>query len=241
MASTEGSAKTIDLLPEKTSILDGDMIPIDDGAQTYHVLWSTILKQAGGIKSVKEGPGTISITLNDGTAFTITTSDPTKQPLLTWDSTPTSGSDNPVTSDGIYKAVDTVSTSLTQAGQRIDANASSIAAETTRARSAEEKNAAAIDTLNGDKDTDGSVAHTAAEAIAELVAGAPESLDTLKEIASWIESHSEDAAAMNLKIKANASAIETEAKRAKDSEKEITERLDDLGLYVDEDGDICQR
>lgn len=237
----EGSAKTIDLLPEKKSLTDGDMFPIDDGAQTYRVLWSTILKQAGGIKTVKEGTGTISITLNDGTAFTITTSDPSKQPLLTWDSAPTSGSANPVTSDGIYKAIDEVSSELNQTGERIEANSAAIADEAKRAKAAEAANAKAIEILNGDKETVGSVAHTTAEALAELVAGAPESLDTLKEIAAWIEGHSDDAATMNKNIKANTQAIADEEKRAKAAESSITERLDALGLYVDEDGDICQR
>lgn len=237
----EGSAKTIDLLPEKKSLTDGDMLPVDDGAQTYRVLWSTILKQAGGIKSVKEETGSITITLNDGTTFTITTSDPSKQPLLAWDSAPTSGSTNPVTSDGIYKAIDDVSSQLTQTSERIEANSAAIADEEKRATAAETANEKAIEILNGDKATAGSVAHTTAEAIAELIAGAPESLDTLKEIAAWIEGHSDDAATMNKNIKANTQAIAAEEKRAKAAESAITERLDGFGLYVDEDGDICQR
>lgn len=39
-----------------------------------------------------------------------------------------------------------------------------------------------------------------AEEVAKIVASAPESLDTLKEIADWISSHSDDAAAMNSAI-----------------------------------------
>ena len=81
-----------------------------------------------------------------------------------------------------------------------------------------------------------------------------------------VEEYSEDAAAMNRAIQANTQAIgdeETRAKgeeaainerldalgraivaeetRAKGAEAAINERLDALGLYVDEDGDICQR
>lgn len=40
----------------------------------------------------------------------------------------------------------------------------------------------------------------AAEEVAKIVAGAPESLDTLKEIADWISQHADDAAAMNSAI-----------------------------------------
>lgn len=63
----------------------------------------------------------------------------------------------------------------------------------------------AVNMLNGTGA--GSVSKAIADGIAEVVAGAPESLDTLKEISDWIESHSESAAAMNSEIKDNAAAI----------------------------------
>ena len=45
--------------------------------------------------------------------------------------------------------------------------------------------------------------------IAEVVANAPEDLDTLKEIADWIKNHANDAAAMNTQIQTNKSNIAT--------------------------------
>ena len=60
-------------------------------------------------------------------------------------------------------------------------------------------NKAAIDTLNGDKTITGSVAYQ----IAQIVAGADESFDTLKEIAEWITTHKTDAATMNAQINTN--------------------------------------
>lgn len=60
-------------------------------------------------------------------------------------------------------------------------------------------NKAAIETLNGDKNVAGSIAHQ----IAEIVAGADESFDTLKEIADWITTHKTDAATMNSQINTN--------------------------------------
>lgn len=60
-------------------------------------------------------------------------------------------------------------------------------------------NKAAIDTLNGDKTVSGSVAYQ----IAQIVAGADESFDTLKEIADWITTHKTDAATMNSQINTN--------------------------------------
>lgn len=66
-------------------------------------------------------------------------------------------------------------------------------------------NKAAIETLNGDKNVAGSVAHQ----IAEIVAGADESFDTLKEIADWITTHKTDAATMNSQINTNKDDIST--------------------------------
>ena len=47
--------------------------------------------------------------------------------------------------------------------------------------------------------------------IAEIVAKAPEDLDTLKEIANWIKTHANDASAMNTAILANTEAISGKA------------------------------
>ena len=66
--------------------------------------------------------------------------------------------------------------------------------------SAHEANAAAIATLNGTAETAGSVANTAtsvaATKVAEIVAGADASFDTLKEIADWILNDTTGAAHM---------------------------------------------
>ena len=68
-------------------------------------------------------------------------------------------------------------------------------------------NETAIGVLNGDETTDGSVKKTVADAVAKIVADAPESFDTLKEISDWISTHSESASAMNTAIQDNSKAI----------------------------------
>lgn len=68
-------------------------------------------------------------------------------------------------------------------------------------------NETAIGILNADETTAGSVKKAVADGIAKIVADAPESLDTLKEISDWISSHADDAAAMNSAIQTNSSAI----------------------------------
>lgn len=60
-------------------------------------------------------------------------------------------------------------------------------------------NKAAIDTLNGASTVEGSVAYQ----IAQVVAGADKSFDTLKEVADWITTHKTDAASMNSQINTN--------------------------------------
>lgn len=50
--------------------------------------------------------------------------------------------------------------------------------------------------------------------IAEIVANAPEDLDTLKEIADWIKNHANDASAMNTAILANTEAINGKADKS---------------------------
>lgn len=64
-------------------------------------------------------------------------------------------------------------------------------------------NKAAIARLNGTSSEEGSVAYQ----IAQVVAGADESYDTLKEIADWISSHATDAATMNSQINTNKNDI----------------------------------
>ena len=76
-------------------------------------------------------------------------------------------------------------------------------------------NTDAIAILNGDENTEGSVlkiakaeAASAAKAeVAAVVDGAPEAMNTLKEVAQWIENDESGAAAMANRITANETAI----------------------------------
>ena len=80
--------------------------------------------------------------------------------------------------------------------------------------------------------------------LAELIAGAPEDLDTLKELADWLATHGTEAAKMNSDIKTNAENIaknkadlEAEAARAKAAEEANASAIEDLyanksGLFI---------
>ena len=80
--------------------------------------------------------------------------------------------------------------------EKVNANETTISSHTT-----------ALATLNGEGE--GSVKKTVSDEIAKVVADAPESLDTLKEISDWISSHESDASAMNSAIQTNKSDIAT--------------------------------
>ena len=226
----EGTAKTIDQLPSKQTILGTDFIPLDDGTQSYKTTWAALLALTGGIASCTASGNTLTITTQGGQIYTFTPSDSSKQDVLTFDAVPTDGSSNPVTSNGVYDAIHEVSVAL--------------AGEASTARAAEEANARAIGILNSDAETEGSVANTCAAYITALIAGAPASLDTLKEIADWITNHAQDAAAMNSQIQQNTRDISAEETRARTAEGANAAALqaykDLLGLTVDDEGYICQ-
>ena len=99
---------------------------------------------------------------------------------------------------------------------------------------------AAINTLNGDKTTEGSVAYQ----IAQVVAGADASFDTLKEIADWIAKHPETVSALNTAISNNAEAIGENAEAISDlqaADEALDGRIDTLEAAVGSGGGIDDR
>lgn len=102
---------------------------------------------------------------------------------------------------------DNLTAEITRAKGAEEAIINSLDAEITRAKEAEKANKDAIDVLNGDEAKEGSVKKQVADAVAKIIAEAPESFDTLKEISDWISSHSSDASEMNSKITQNTNNI----------------------------------
>ena len=102
------------------------------------------------------------------------------------------------------------------------------------------KNAADIEALKGDKqdvlDFDGTynastnkvaTVKTVTDKIASILANAPEAFDTLEEIASWINNHPQDVAALNAAIQTNKTGIATNAQA-------IINALSEAKKYADE-------
>ena len=102
---------------------------------------------------------------------------------------------------------------------------------------AHEANAAAIATLNGTAETAGSVANTAtsvaATKVAEIVAGADASFDTLKEIADWILNDTTGAAHMANSIANLQTLVGDKAVAEQIAEAISAEGLDKYALAAD--------
>ena len=100
-------AKYISELSAVTEINDTDVFAIDDGEHNYKISWSALKALLGTVASMTaDGNGQITITLANGQTVSCTPHDSTKQDTLTFDSTPTASSTNPVTSGGVKNALD---------------------------------------------------------------------------------------------------------------------------------------
>ena len=94
----------------------------------------------------------------------------------------------------------TAQTTATTAQDNVDALKTVVGADdTVGLRKRIKTNETAISTLQG-TDTSKSACAIAAEEVAKIVDGAPESFDTLKELSDWISTHGNDATAMNSAI-----------------------------------------
>lgn len=103
--------KYIHELPASSAINENDVLVIDDGNRNYKVLWSVFKTLLGSVSAfaadpdTENYPGYLKITLTNGTVLRAKSSDPGKQDKLTFDTTPTEESTNPVTSNGIFAAL----------------------------------------------------------------------------------------------------------------------------------------
>lgn len=112
-------------------------------------------------------------------------------------------------------------------------------AETTRATAKENQIKAQVDIINGDSTTEGSFR----KAIADVVAAAPEDLDTLKEIADKLAGNDDLHTALNQAIteKADASALLNEVARATGVENNLKATLVNYALNSDVEEKLAQK
>ena len=119
---------------------------------------------------------------------------------------------------------------------------SKIKAEQTRAEGKEKEISDKLAIVNGDSNTEGSFR----KAIADVVAAAPEDLDTLKEIADKLAGNDDLHTALNQAIteKADASALANEVSRATGAESGLQAAINakqDAGSYIPYDQTVTSR
>lgn len=137
----------------------------------------------------------------DGTTITIDESGVVKG--IPVDDALSEESTNPLQNKVIAGELKSIKSKMGTNESVIKQNTSDITSNTKRI----EANETAISTLNGTGD--GSVKKAVSDGIAEVVAGAPEDFDTLKEMSDWISTHETSASAMNSQIQDNKKAITT--------------------------------
>lgn len=136
----------------------------------------------------------------DGTTITIDESGVVKG--IPVDDALSEESTNPLQNKVIAGELKSIKSKMGTDESAIKQNTSDITSNTKRI----EANETAISTLNGTGE--GSVKKTVSDGIAEVVAGAPEDFDTLKEMSDWISTHETSASAMNSQIQDNKKAID---------------------------------
>ena len=136
----------------------------------------------------------------DGTTITIDESGVVKG--IPVDDALSEESTNPLQNKVIAGELKSIKSKMGTDESAIKQNTSDITSNTKRI----EANETAISTLNGTGD--GSVKKAVSDGIAEVVSGAPEDFDTLKEMSDWISTHETSASAMNSQIQDNKKAID---------------------------------
>lgn len=126
-------------------------------------------------------------------------------------------------------------------GNSITELENSIEEETTRAQNKEKEISDKLAIVDGDSNTEGSFR----KAIADVIAAAPEDLDTLKEIANKLAGNDDLHTALNQAIteKADASALANEVTRATGAESNLQAAIDTKqpkGNYITEHQDLSE-
>lgn len=120
--------------------------------------------------------------------------------------------------------------------------ATALATEAATARAAEKANADAIDVLNGNAETAGSVDYKVAQAVSAIMENPDDTMNSINELVTWANDHASDALEMSNQVAANKTALETlngDATKAGSVAKKIADAIaaENLGQYAT-DGEL---
>ena len=261
--------KTIPQLEPKTMISFTDLIPVDDNTQTYKMTFANFLKAIPGVTSValNQDESGIVITFRDGSTTTLVTHDPGKQNALTFDSTPQQSSQNPVYSGGVYDADVAVAQLVAdeaQTARQAEAALGQAIAEMLGDLAEYEENNIASKTYH-ENDlvvlNDGKLYKATSEiqTNTQLVPDSNVERTTVEEVFHRVKPVTEGGTDADNQVDARlnlglggaatknvaATVAENDAKLPTGGAvytaiKAVADRLNDLGLYVDSEGYVCQ-
>ena len=187
----------------KTIVMNNEVLSLKDfGVQYYAYVPATDEAEASYelTQGWKAGLQPRVVANTDGTGYSIAWYEPS--------STTVEGLNDIVTSmqgtvDGLDERIGASEQNIQTAQSAAEAAQSAADAAQAKANS----NAEAIDLLNGDADTEGSVKNQIATAFAQLMENPDEAMNSIKELVDWAENHASDVIEMNNNITANATAI----------------------------------
>jgi len=261
--------KTIPQLEPKTTISATDLIPVDDNTQTYKMTFANFLRAIPGVTSIalNQDESGIVITLRDGSTTTLVTHDPNKQNKLTFDSVPQQSSQNPVYSGGVYAAdvavAQLVADEAQTARQAENALGQVIAEMLGDLAEFEENNIASKTYHENDLVVlnDGKLYKATSEiqTNTQLVPDSNVERTTVEEVFHRVKpvteggtgAETQSGARLNLGLGGAATKNVADTVTENDAKlptggavytaiKAVADRLNDLGLYVDSEGYVCQ-
>ena len=145
--------KTPPELPAKSSLASTDIFIVDDGEHTYKITYAALLNILAAVSGfTANNNGSLTITLSNGTELTAKPSDPDKQDVLTFDSTPTANSNNPVKSGGVYSADQALSAAIAAEAARAGDQESQLALDVASAAAAASSASSAASTAQSTAD-----------------------------------------------------------------------------------------
>lgn len=192
---------------DKTIVMSNEVLSLKDFGVQYYAY--VVDEESGNTTHVltqgwKAGLQPRVVANTDGTGYSLAWYEPS--------STTVEGLNDIVTS--MQGTVDGIDERIGSVESDVAANTQAITDEAARAEAAENaldtrvtKNTTDIATLNGDAETEGSVAYQIAQAFATLMDNPDEAMNSINELVTWVENHASDALELSNNVAANKTAL----------------------------------
>lgn len=171
----------------KTIVLNGDILSLKDfGTKYYAYVPEAEGAEAHYVETVGWKEGLVPQVVKNGDSYELAWYEPSS-----------------TTVEGLQKNITSLQTSLKDVQDDVVANKTAVEGLRTDVNAAQ----ADIETFKGNETVEGSIKYEANAAVAAMLADAPEAFDTLKEIADWCSSHSQEVTEMQSDINKNKTDI----------------------------------